>query len=318
MLQRIPREIRVALNTHLGEDSAAVGGHALDGHAQRLRDLARALPAGEPVEHFEFAPRQALVRLIRTATDDPVRKEGRNLLADIAPSGRNRPHRNRDLPRRTALAQEPGCTKREHLECNLLGPLHGEHEDPKSGPQFAKLHHKVWATAGDPEVKHADIGLNRSDDSDRLVSVGCLANDNHVGTGFKQALDALAHNSVVVDEEHADQLANPLGENAKWPSGSVPQTEPNGRHNVHGGIAFTDALPGKGKTRCGNNRAGSTRPASRSRCRTGCHNQSPGGEEDSGCVAPPLGGFASEVLRNSHAGPIRTAAQMLRKLRPAM
>ena len=62
VLQGVAREIRVPLNAHLGENAAAVRGHALDGHAQCLCDLAGPLAARQPVEHLKLTDREPLVR----------------------------------------------------------------------------------------------------------------------------------------------------------------------------------------------------------------------------------------------------------------
>src|SRR6266542_4131609 len=121
-------------------------------------------------------------------------------------SGRDYPNSRGELFLRGVLEQEGARSRLQCLVYVLVVVERGEHDNLGRPSHLAH----DCARSGQPvHLAHADVhqyDVRREPDGgfDRRVSVIGLANDDDVGLSLEDPPEALSHQLLVVDDEHAD------------------------------------------------------------------------------------------------------------------
>lgn len=86
--------------------------------------------------------------------------------------------------------------------------MHAHYQAAQCGHFAAQVAQQVLtAVRTEAEIDDRDVRRGGGSEFERLARVAGLADHLHVGFGLEQALEAFAHDGVVVDEEEAEHGA---------------------------------------------------------------------------------------------------------------
>src|SRR5689334_9246141 len=207
---RVTHQLGLIVDAHLLHEPRLVRAHGLDREIELRRDLGHRPPGYKHLKDLVFPVGQ---RGVGRTVGLRHRAQGellRNLGADERAAAGDLLDGRDELRGRAVFGEIAGGSRLDGTNGVLMLLVHAQDEDAQAGPLALHLLDEIHpALSRHGKIQKQDVEILFAYELQHFVAVASLARDFEHARGKQELLEPLAHDRVIVGDDHADHPSGP-------------------------------------------------------------------------------------------------------------